>query len=118
MGQRKNVKRNMRLLRNHLWVKQERRCYYCERLTRLISINEGESSPPDMATLDHIIPKSQSKGVPYTGNVAVACYKCNIRKSNMTEEHFRELLKLEREAAIRTNNFPNSPREFNDSIAS
>lgn len=52
------------------------RCFYCAR-----------ALTPAAATLDHLIPRSQKKGVPY--NLRPACVNCNRAKGSLGVPEFR-----------------------------
>lgn len=63
-------------------------CPYCEQPMRWTSFQ-------NFPTREHRIPIS--RGGPKTGpNVFVACHQCNQTKGSMTEEEFRDWIKLGR----------------------
>jgi 5-methylcytosine-specific restriction endonuclease McrA len=53
------------------------RCFYCRKGLTQAS-----------ATLDHFVPRSVKRGVPY--NLRPACFKCNQAKANLTFPEFRQ----------------------------
>lgn len=59
------------------------RCWYCY---KPLSLLEGENI--EIATKDHQIPRSRG-GSDRIDNIVPACFDCNRRKGNMTEEEFR-----------------------------
>jgi hypothetical protein len=68
-----------------------RRCFYCGcRVYRLQHV-EGEPSPPNQLTLDHMIPKSRGGAKDCELNVVTTCYACNTEKGKMTVEEYRAM---------------------------
>lgn len=53
------------------------RCFYC-----------GCQLTPSSMTLDHFVPRSLRKGVPY--NLRPACVKCNRAKGDLTAAEFKK----------------------------
>lgn len=63
--------------------RQEGRCYYCRRLTRIVcSGTHGQRSDwfADRATIEHIVPRSQGGGK--GKNLVLACGGCNNKKGD------------------------------------
>ena len=59
------------------------RCYYCYKpLVLKATANQEE------ATKEHLMPVSRG-GADTIDNIVPACWECNRRKGNMTEEEFR-----------------------------
>ena len=56
---------------------------YCSIVVRL----DVSKMSPNRATIDHIVPRSRG-GTYHDNNLAVACYTCNVEKSDMTLEEF------------------------------
>lgn len=72
-----------------LWEKQEGRCHYCCRLTRMdATIEDG-----DQATLEHIKPRSK-KGPRYGRNTVMACRDCNSTRGDIDYGEFMGLVKM------------------------
>lgn len=61
------------------------RCFYC--LKPLMLKSELRS---EQATKDHLTPRSRG-GNDLIGNIVSACFDCNQRKGQMTEEEFRKI---------------------------
>jgi hypothetical protein len=68
-------------------------CFYCRETMTLVpaGVHRPELDLTD-ATWDHRVPKSRG-GTGLTGNRVLACRACNVRKSSMTDEEFRAILK-------------------------
>lgn len=65
----------LRRARFRMWLKQEKRCYYCARRTFLPQ--RGQDPHKQTATFDHIIPLSEGGAYSPTQNTVVACHQCN-----------------------------------------
>jgi 5-methylcytosine-specific restriction endonuclease McrA len=62
------------------------RCVYCGVATRRLA--KGLSRAPDLATLDHVVPRS--KGGPLNrDNLVLACQACNNERGTMDAGAFR-----------------------------
>ena len=61
-------------------------CAYCGVVTRRLA--KGLSRAPDLATLDHVIPRSQG-GPLSRENLVLACQACNNQRGVMDAETFR-----------------------------
>lgn len=61
--------------------RHRRRCVYCNRVVRRLRKRFGPW-PRDMATEDHIIPKSAGGGDDM-GNLVLACIECNNERGDM-----------------------------------
>lgn len=78
--------------RRHLSRKQGGLCKYCGKkvtpVDDIVAIHGGEFvAPPDMETLDHVIPLALGGSNRYD-NFVMCCYDCNQRKgSQALEEH-------------------------------
>jgi len=75
---------NHRSWKDILFERQKGLCYYCD-----IPLNrerlDREHLRPDSLTVDHFVPKCFfPKGYDHygTGNVVVACFRCNSNKGN------------------------------------
>lgn len=68
---------DIKLARIIIWKKQGGKCYYCERPTRLPKRRNTGSLSDDIATLDHIVPKSRGGDKSTRRNCVVACFRCN-----------------------------------------
>lgn len=59
-------------------------CYWCGRLTQLVTRERGQRPPADMATIDHLRPRSDPtrREIPRPGEKRLvnACYECNNRR--------------------------------------
>lgn len=58
-------------------------CRYCGRKGLVVEVADDATKAQmrHLATLDHVIPKSQG-GTDYESNLVVACYPCNQRKAD------------------------------------
>lgn len=66
------------------------RCAYCGVATRRLA--KGLSRAPDLATLDHVVPRS--RGGPLSrDNLVLACQGCNNRRGVMDAEAFAALVR-------------------------
>ena len=71
-----------------MYLRQEGLCHYCRvRMT----LHEGDTDRS--ATRDHRVPRSKG-GNGFTGNVVLACLRCNRLKADMREADFVEMLEL------------------------
>jgi 5-methylcytosine-specific restriction endonuclease McrA len=78
--------------RRAILARDQLTCQYC-----------GHKFPPQVLTLDHIIPKSQG-GKSLFGNLVACCRPCNNLKSNRTPEQARmPLLAKPQSAGLNTN---------------
>lgn len=101
MGNSSNVrKRKSRALKRvALWMAQGGRCYYCSRHMVLpLKQIKGQSSPANMATLDHMLPRSRGGTLTY-GNTVLACHSCNCDKGSLTAAEYLDLLDQRRRLA-------------------
>jgi 5-methylcytosine-specific restriction endonuclease McrA len=64
------------------------RCAYCGILTR--RPGRGVRRTPDLATLDHVVPRSMG-GPLARENLVIACQSCNNERGVMDAESFRAL---------------------------
>lgn len=66
--------------REWLFRRQHGRCYLCSGLMlRPVALAPTESIPDDMATRDHVLPRSaKAKGEPAL--ILLACRRCNLEK--------------------------------------
>ena len=87
-----NYRRRNRLIR--LCESQNWRCCYCG--VRLdISANDGPSDPDNMATRDHVVPRSETRSLPHKvkikicqDNLVASCCKCNKLRGDMNAIDF------------------------------
>ena len=66
-------------------------CHYCGR-KGLVSELPDDYSRADLkrlATLDHVVPRSQGGAEFDKGNIVVACHPCNQRKGNKMPDEFQ-----------------------------
>lgn len=78
------------------WYRQGGECHYCK---RTMSLKMPHNHPEDdRATWDHLTPRSRG-GKNIWKNKCLACLRCNAKKGTMTEEEFREFLRLEDQTA-------------------
>jgi len=67
-------------------------CCHCNLLTTLYRPCSGETHPPDMATAEHIVPRSQG-GTDSKCNLELACRRCNfVRGNSYPVARFRHLI--------------------------
>lgn len=86
-----NPKKKTRIQKKvkRLMMKNNESCSYCG-----VKLEYWNGDPkPNTATLDHIIPKSKGgKKSIFSTNIALACYRCNIRKGSQNIEEFKKSL--------------------------
>ena len=98
-----------RRFKEKLW-QQDKRCYWCKRFTKLLSIPEiSGKADPLLATLDHIYSRYSPKRFIRAKNGEVrkvlACYECNSRRAR------EETSKLSKEELVkRAKGFSLNPR--------
>jgi 5-methylcytosine-specific restriction endonuclease McrA len=63
-------------------------CVYCGVATR--RLQKGLSRAPDLATLDHVVPRSMG-GPLNRDNLVLACQACNNQRGVMDADAFRAL---------------------------
>ena len=66
-------------------------CHYCGR-KGLVAELPDDASRADLkrlATLDHVVPRSQGGAEFDRGNIVVACHPCNQKKGNMMPDEFQ-----------------------------
>lgn len=91
MWEQRELRRNMRQIRNYLWALAKGQCWYCARIMALPEALPLNSHREDMATLDHRVPISRGGTNDYD-NFRLCCRKCNGAKADMTEDEFIESL--------------------------
>lgn len=67
-------------VRARLWQEQRGVCYYCSRPALLAKGPAAGAAPDNLATIDHIIPRS--KGGAHAGNMVMACHRCNNERGD------------------------------------
>ena len=69
-----------------VWARDGGICSYCGVPVRRLA--KGLHGAPDLATLDHVVPRSQ--GGPLTlGNLVLACRGCNNARGTQDADRFR-----------------------------
>jgi 5-methylcytosine-specific restriction endonuclease McrA len=69
-----------------VFARDQGRCVYCAVPVRPRA--KGLHRAPDLATLDHVIPRSRG-GRTVAENLVLACHACNNARGTMTVESFR-----------------------------
>jgi hypothetical protein len=69
-------------LRKALYLRQGRRCFYCDRVMLLDRPRLGRSPHPDICTVDHI-----NRAVS-TNLVVAACYQCNTERGHLPAHEY------------------------------
>ena len=88
------LKFRFELLMKWQHARKELRCEYCGFGPLII---QARNEHPNVATLDHIIARSQ-KGAEYEeGNLRVACHNCNDQKGSLSEDEFLKMKNLTKE---------------------
>jgi 5-methylcytosine-specific restriction endonuclease McrA len=73
-------------------------CKYCGKKDLVIEFDSHRPIPKTIkATIDHIIPISKGGEIYDVNNIAIACARCNARKSDLLPEDFEKILELNRE---------------------
>lgn len=73
--------------RHRLTSEQGGRCYYCG-VTMTVRKRSNAKTPPNYATLDHIIPRSKGGVNAPSQNCVAACLKCNAERGNRDAREF------------------------------
>ena len=73
---------------NDVFARDEGRCVYCGIPAR--QPGRGVKRAPDLATLDHVVPKSFG-GPLNRDNIVLACSACNNERGTMDAQAFRAL---------------------------
>ena len=89
MGQ--HDKRKIRDLRALLFERQGGLCHYCGVQMRQTRIRGFRSHPHNLATLEHLVPRSKG-GATSILNCVVACHLCNSTRADMPLEEWDALL--------------------------
>jgi 5-methylcytosine-specific restriction endonuclease McrA len=80
-----------RRLRDRLLAHQKGLCIYCD--VAMTGVRRPGSEDPNSVTFDHIIPRGRG-GSDTPMNLALACYRCNVAKADMTPEEFELALRF------------------------
>jgi len=75
-----------------IYARDGGRCVYCGVETHRLAKRLSRS--PNLATLDHVVPRSEG-GPLKLANLVLACQACNNRRGVMDAEEFRALKKGE-----------------------
>jgi 5-methylcytosine-specific restriction endonuclease McrA len=73
---------------NDIFARDEGRCVYCGIPAR--RPGRGVKRAPDLATLDHVVPRSFG-GPLNRDNIVLACSACNNERGTMDAQGFRAL---------------------------
>ncbi|EIM29333.1 HNH endonuclease [Microvirga lotononidis] len=73
---------------NDIFARDQGRCVYCGIPAR--RPGRGVKRAPDLATLDHVTPKSAG-GPLDRDNIVLACAACNNERGTMDAQAFRDL---------------------------
>jgi len=68
----------------YFYARNKDRCTYCD----VVVLKAVSPEHPRKKTKEHLLPKSMGGK-----KIAVACLRCNNMKNNMSEQHFRCLIK-------------------------
>ena len=71
--------------RRRLMARQSGLCCYCG--VPMTPPVDGHRGPLTAATIDHLLPRSRG-GTDDPGNLALACRRCNSRKTDLTPDEF------------------------------
>jgi 5-methylcytosine-specific restriction endonuclease McrA len=77
-----------------IYTRDEGRCVYCCKPAR--RPGRGVKRAPDLATLDHVVPRSTG-GPLARDNLVLACSACNNERGTMDAETFRTLKAVRRD---------------------
>jgi 5-methylcytosine-specific restriction endonuclease McrA len=69
------------------FTKQGGKCYHCSRLCILPRRHQTGTPPPDLATLDHLIPRRLGGSLVFE-NFVVSCYECNQARGGKSLEEW------------------------------
>ncbi|MGX9983930.1 HNH endonuclease [Methylobacterium fujisawaense] len=76
------------------------RCHWCSKPVRKARANLPSPMPHDIATLDHLEPRSRG-GLTDGSNCVVACYACNTERGSMPVEQWQAKLAARSSAEAR-----------------
>ena len=81
---RNNVLARQKAQHGHLW------CYYCGRKGLIAELPDDATRADlkSLATLDHVVPRSQGGAEYDERNVVVSCHPCNQRKGSKMIDEF------------------------------
>ena len=88
-----NAAQRIRLFED-IYTRDRGRCVYCGNPAR--RPGRGVKRAPDLATLDHVVPRSTG-GLLARGNLVLACSACNNERGTMDAEAFRALKAVRRD---------------------
>ena len=81
------TKKSPRLIREALYVKQNGKCFWCDKDTNYPPRSNKDMQNNDTATLDHIYQKGHPKRKSHkTGAYVMACYECNQKRASLQEK--------------------------------
>lgn len=60
-------------------------CFYCGR-DDLVEMSAARKPPSNLATIDHVIPRSKGGGERDKDNCVIACFRCNQKKADKTDD--------------------------------
>jgi len=63
-------------------------CAYCHRDDLVREVPDNVRKPANLATIDHVVPRSKGGGEKDKSNCVVACLPCNQRKADKDEDDF------------------------------
>ena len=75
------------------------RCHWCDCQTRIALHHGGERADSNLATLDHVIPRSKG-GSNARSNLVLACFACNVERGDTEYHAFRAIKGLPPVTAI------------------
>ena len=78
-------------LRIRLSEAQNHRCAYCGCKMDLAGAPIGAEPPPNMATVDHVVPRSKG-GHKLWSNLVAACFRCNNLRGDMDARRFARIM--------------------------
>lgn len=83
--------RRRRRKRVALWMAQKGLCFYCQEPMVLPVSVINHPQPDNMATFDHMTPRSKGGLLTY-GNTVLACRRCNCDKGDLTAADYLALI--------------------------
>jgi 5-methylcytosine-specific restriction endonuclease McrA len=90
---------------DHMMADHDGRCHWCDRKVKLRVVRQGEPTPVDNATVDHVYPRRDKRRAAMAFNRlainhVLACYSCNNRRGNAFYDDFLKVMRPEWRKAV------------------
>jgi 5-methylcytosine-specific restriction endonuclease McrA len=89
--------RGGRTLKRRVWLLQERRCYWCSCETFFHEHVEGQPTPENAVTVDHVYPAKHARRLEARNSgkpspFVIACWACNNKRGGTTFRKYHEVI--------------------------